>query len=137
VTEPLRALVGIHARTRLRVALVALVVLVGGGGCARPAPLAVENARVEGVVVRLTGSDGRVGTWWAAPGASGVAEADAWPELEPTRIEILLDDEACTLLFQTDSPAQSYRLGADGSVNTGDWAGQRVALPVTSRCVGR
>jgi hypothetical protein len=113
--------------------LLALVALLSG--CTRPA-LGVENTWTRGVVVRVTGADGRIGTWWAAPGSSGRAEAEAWPGLEPVRVELLLDDGACTPIYQAEAPAQVYLVEPDGTVSEGSRLSDEAALPVTSRCAG-
>jgi hypothetical protein len=113
------------------VLLLALVALLTG--CARPA-LGVENAWSHGVVVRVTGTDGRIGTWWAAPGAAGVTEAEVWPDLEPARVELLLDDGACTPVFEAVNPAGNYLVQTDGTVTDGGQLPREAALPITSRC---
>jgi hypothetical protein len=113
------------------VPLLALVALLTG--CAQPA-LAVENAWTHGVVVRVTGADGRIGTWWAAPGASGVTEAEAWPDLEPARVEFLLDDGACTPVFEAVNPGRIYLVEIDGTVSEGGQLADEAPLPITSRC---
>jgi hypothetical protein len=110
-----------------------LAVVVLACGCARPS-LGVENAWSHGVVVRVTGTDGRIGTWWAAPGAGGVTEAEAWADLEPARLEILVADDACTLVFLAVDPLGTYLVATDGTVSQGGGPPGAAALPITSRC---